>query len=416
MAVTIDGTLGVTSPDFEPSGSTAPTNGLYLPTTNTVALATNSTERLRLDASGNLGLGVTPSSWGSAASVVQFANKNSLLGGASAGTFNGGFLSVCNAYHNGTSWIYTTSNYSTLYQTYNGLHLWYTAPSGTAGNAISFTQAMTLDASGNLGIGTTSPSVTLHLNSAVSNTAKLRVGRSTSDSNYIQLGTNGGSSVIVANGVTGTAGELIFGNDANTGTYTERARIDSSGNLLVGTTSASSGYGLKVANGGLLVNSSQGGNNLVVFENTSTSGYGISVSCNNSNTTYRYFEGYSSSAAAQKIAIFTDGNVRIAAGSTYGNLSDASLKTDIVDASPKLADVCALRVRNFATLEDAESKYIGFIAQEFETVFPSLVTTSTDVYKDGREIKGIKESALIPILVKAIQELTARLEALEGAN
>ena len=64
MAVTIDGNLGVTSPDFEPSSSTVPTNGLFLPTTNTLAWATNSTERLRLDASGNLGIGTSsPSSF-----------------------------------------------------------------------------------------------------------------------------------------------------------------------------------------------------------------------------------------------------------------------------------------------------------------------------------------------------------------
>ena len=78
MAVTIDGTNGITSPDFEPSGSTVPTNGLYLPTTNTVALATNSTERLRIDASGNLGIGVTPSAWNSAIKAIQIGNYTAL--------------------------------------------------------------------------------------------------------------------------------------------------------------------------------------------------------------------------------------------------------------------------------------------------------------------------------------------------
>jgi hypothetical protein len=46
----------------------------------------------------------------------------------------------------------------------NGGHQWFNAPSGTAGNTISFTQAMTLDSSGNLGVGTASPARTLHVN------------------------------------------------------------------------------------------------------------------------------------------------------------------------------------------------------------------------------------------------------------
>jgi hypothetical protein len=63
-----------------------------------------------------------------------------------------------NAYYNGTNWIYKTSAYATMYSSggYNGKHSWYTAPSGTAGNAFTFTQAMTLDSSGNLLVGATS--------------------------------------------------------------------------------------------------------------------------------------------------------------------------------------------------------------------------------------------------------------------
>jgi hypothetical protein len=52
------------------------------------------------------------------------------------------------------------------YSQQSGKHIWYNAASGTAGNAVTFTQAMTLDASGNVGIGTSSPSVTLHVKSA----------------------------------------------------------------------------------------------------------------------------------------------------------------------------------------------------------------------------------------------------------
>jgi hypothetical protein len=64
-----------------------------------------------------------------------------------------------NAYNNGTNWIYKTTNAAQRYEMGQGVgdHRWFNAPSGTAGSAISFTQAMTLNASGNLGLGTSSP-------------------------------------------------------------------------------------------------------------------------------------------------------------------------------------------------------------------------------------------------------------------
>jgi hypothetical protein len=69
-----------------------------------------------------------------------------------------------NAYYNGSSWIYNVTAPSAKYDQVNSEHSWYTAPSGTAGNAISFTQAMTLFANGDLAVGATS-----------SNNSRLRV-------------------------------------------------------------------------------------------------------------------------------------------------------------------------------------------------------------------------------------------------
>ena len=102
------------------------------------------TERARIDASGNLGLGVTPSAWGGTSKALQFSTGG-IEARSSALSMN------TNAFFNGTSWIYSTSANAVLYNLTNtGQHQWYTAPSGTAGNAITFTQAMTLDASSNL--------------------------------------------------------------------------------------------------------------------------------------------------------------------------------------------------------------------------------------------------------------------------
>ena len=113
------------------------------------------TERMRLDSSGNLGLGVTPSAWSSQARAIQAGNYAGFYQNAS------GLVEVSfNSYQN-TSNIDTyrvSSNHAAKYQI-GGAHQWFTAPSGTAGDAISFTQAMTLDASGNLLVGTTSNAI-----------------------------------------------------------------------------------------------------------------------------------------------------------------------------------------------------------------------------------------------------------------
>jgi hypothetical protein len=106
---------------------------------------------MRLDASGNLGLGVTPSAWtGSGGKNIEIgATGNAIFGSASltAYTSNANFDS---------SWKYTRTGFASRYEQQDSAHRWYTAPSGTAGNAISFTQALTLDADGNLLLGGTS--------------------------------------------------------------------------------------------------------------------------------------------------------------------------------------------------------------------------------------------------------------------
>jgi hypothetical protein len=115
---------------------------------------------LQFDGS-NLGLGVTPSAWGSPLASAMFETRNAMHFGSIDSTSAIGYIGV-NAYYNGTNWIYKQSQESCRYELNSnstGAHAWYTAPSGTAGNAISFTQAMTLDASGNLLVGTTDTSL-----------------------------------------------------------------------------------------------------------------------------------------------------------------------------------------------------------------------------------------------------------------
>jgi len=110
------------------------------------------TEGMRLDSAGNLGLGVTPQTWSSTFKpAFQFGTTGSLLNGSGYT-----FLSN-NWYQDATSTDkYITTNFATNYYQYNGTHVWRTAASGTAGNNITWTTPMTLDASGNLLVATTS--------------------------------------------------------------------------------------------------------------------------------------------------------------------------------------------------------------------------------------------------------------------
>jgi hypothetical protein len=211
-----------------------------------IRFGTNNTDTMRLDSSGNLGLGVTPSAWFSSAKVIQ----NS---GGSLYTLNGNQLRIsANSYQN-------TSNASTYYSTgfateyrqneASGVHQWFTAPSGTAGNAITFTQAMTLDASGNLGVGKTSPATRVDL--LVSGTGTAFEGYQAGNGTTVfRLGVTGASYSYAGVGANETwlysagAGTITIGPDGAglikfINNNAERARIDSSGFLLVGTTSAS---------------------------------------------------------------------------------------------------------------------------------------------------------------------------------
>jgi hypothetical protein len=105
---------------------------------------------------------------------------------------------------------------------------------------------------------------------------------------------------------------------------------------------------------------------------------------------------------------------------SYGAISDINLKQNIEDATPKLEDLNALRVVNYELKSQPGVKLIGLIAQEVEQVFPGLVDESPDIDPEtheptGEVTKSVKYSVLVPMLVKAVQELTARIETLESA-
>jgi hypothetical protein len=367
-----------------------------------IRFGTVNSQVAQFDSSGNLGLGVTPNAWNSLSRVVQFGSNGTASFENYAGLTN-------NMYYNGyrdssnVARYVSTDRAARFSTSTNGGFTWEMAPSGTAGNAISFTQAMTLDASGNLGVGTSAPSQKLHVAGAGSTYTRVSsTNAATGAGAYYQ---NATSTWLIGAGPASGGSEFAFV-DQTSGSN-ERMRITSGGSLLVGTTSGTGGARLVVNNpnnvsGDFCVVSSLGSN------------------CNNTSS-YHYI---AVTGAADKFYVYGNGNVVNTNGS-YGTLSDAKLKENIVDATPKLADVMRLQVRNFNLKTDPSLKQIGFVAQEFEQVFPGMVDESPDRNADNETLetttKHIKTSVLIPILVKAIQEqqaiitaLTARITALEA--
>jgi hypothetical protein len=345
---------------------------------NNLVFAANGTEQMRLTSTG-LGLGVTPSAWdGSLFKTLQLVRA----GGAYLTSFNGSLNMQLgyNVYYGSGAYRYSETGTAARYIQTSGEHQWYNAPSGTAGNAISFTQAMTLDASGRLGIGETSPSYALDVRKDSGTWEILRIKNTTSTAAALITATSSGG------------GSVDFGAAPDASTFvvrtggTERARIDSSGNLLVGTTTN------HITSKAFVYGTAGTGNVCLGTSTASSTNYAAIF--NTSNTTQA---GY----------IFCSGTT-----TSYSTSSDYRLKEDIQPMTGALAKVAALKPCTYKWKADG-SDGEGFIAHELAKVVPQCVTGEKDaVDADGRpKYQGIDTSFLVATLTAAIQELKADLDA-----
>jgi len=344
------------------------------------------TEQMRLTSTG-LGIGTS-----SPATKLAVAGGISGTGGAN---ISGGGWGVL-PYVSSSLVVDTTSNQTRFFATGDasnfGSYIWYGGKTG--GSTSTY---MTIDTSGNLGVGTTSPAAKVHAYSGTT-MAQLTVD----GVGAIKTGIN------FASGGT-TYGQIYFDNNApydmsvfqqySTGSLrfgtnnTERARIESSGNFLVGKTSTglATGIQLEAAGGSSFVRSASTNSDLNLYV-------------------------YSTGAGAARFYVGMGGTV-YATSTSISAISDITLKENVRDLETGLTEVMSLRPRRFDWKNGDAQNVAGFVAQEVEQVLPELV--SDYIYnkdEEGNDIvkKSLKMGDILPTLVKAIQEQQAIIDSLKA--
>jgi len=298
-----------------------------------------------------------------------------------------------------------------------------------------------IDSSGNVGIGTTSPTDKLHVVGDVEfelGTELIDVMTTGSGTKYpirlLNADASAGNKVgiefgaannVVCSRIAGIA-ESDFTSTANrdggitfesrlNGTLSEAMRIDSSGRLLIGQTStlgsASSGGKLHVA-----ASISGGGQGVIVATDTSSNDFGCGlIVLKNTTTTsssQRFIQFYANTDGQPMGGIVGNGSEK----AQFIQLSDERWKTNIKPLSGILEKVNKLDVVSFDWKHVNESVEAGFIAQNVQKIFPEYV--SENIANEGEEARlgttGGMAGGYIAILTAAIQELSAKVEALEA--
>jgi len=267
----------------------------------------------------------------------------------------------------------------------------------TADGSNSPTERMRIDSSGNVGIGISSPSFPLEVsgssfpqvrihrdfatNSASS--ATIRFAGDDSAGNVTDYAEIRSLTEVVTNG--SEAGALLFGT-LSSGSVTERMRIESNGNVIVGASTFGADDSIGLASGGTITSAkaSSGGTTHLIFKNGGSQVGGIT-----SNTGATFFN--------------TSSDYRLKENVTYN-----------FDATTRLKQ---LKPSRFNFIADKDTTVDGFLAHEVASIVPEAISGEKDaVDSDGNIIsQAIDQSKIVPLLVKTIQELEARITTLEGA-
>jgi len=397
---------------------------------------TSSTERMRIDSSGNVNINTTT---GNGSLNVKAPTGNGLIS-IITGTTTSDSIRI-NSGGSTTNWL--------EYRGYLG-HAWFT--DAGLGN----TERMRIDSSGNVGIGTDNASAKLSIHGAAG-TSIIKLSDTGVNENY------GG--YVKGYGAAGAGGRLDLGVIDNA-VYRRGIVINEQLTSIQFFIGSSETERMRITSGGFLKASNTGSYNNVSgsyheqvsdipssiitnFQHTSSvAPYGIDIDFSNSspNNSSNYFI-YAHDSTALKFVVYSNGNVQNT-NNSYGVISDIKLKENITDATPKLDDLMQVKIRNYNLIGE-EIKQIGVVAQELEQVFPALIDEHPDTEEqqvpqldeNGQEVldengdvvmttervdlgtttKSVKMSVFVPMLIKAMQEqqeiindLKTRIQTLEN--
>jgi hypothetical protein len=341
-----------------------------------IQFATNGTDRMRIDGSGNVGIGTS--------SPGRPLDVSGIIRSRSSIEFTNGSASAVGYAGDNNQIFGSGAGDIALYSNAGNLRFY----------AASTTERMRIDSSGLVGIGTTTPSsfggsLVVRKSNTGQGVTNATAQFSDAVNSALWIGHTSGAANIVSEQA------ITFGKTDGS-TTTERMRIDSSGNLLVNTTSLNSGKVNIVASG-----ASQP---CMIWDDsdaTSASQGIVSIRRNGS-----------------AVGLISTTN----AITTYASLSDYRLKENIAPMTGALATVSALKPVTYKWKSTGEESQ-GFIAHELQAVVPDCVTGEKDaIDAEGNPVyQGVDTSFLVATLTAAIQEqqalienLTIRLNALEG--
>jgi len=455
------------SPAYSFEGDTD--TGMFRPSgnANTVAISTGGTEAMRIDSSQNLLVGKTAEDIGTAGhafasqgyafhtrsgntplfinrltndgNLVEFRKDGTTVGsiGATSGVLTidgegantGGFyFNGANnilprknkAFNSGTIDLGSTSqrwkdlylsgdinlgdghfigdqtNDNLLIQSSGGENIEYNSGNGTHIFYNNGVEKFRIDNNDNVGIGTSSPASPIHISSNGDTVVTVQTTNATADGR-INFRNSGGTD----------AGRIWYNTSGNRMMFytnsTERMRIDSSGNLLINNTGAS-----PLNSGRVRIYNNTAQDAVKTYQATS----GTTCLWSRIDHTASYFAVFNYNGSTVG-TITTNGSA-----TAYNTSSDHRLKENVsydFDATTRLKELKPARFNFIADTDDTTVD--GFLAHEVQSVVPEAITgTHNEVDDDGNPVyQGIDQSKLVPLLVKTIQELEARIVALETA-
>jgi len=350
-----------------------------------LTLQSAGTTAVTIDTSQNVGIGGTPKSIG-VSGALEFGPSTI---GLVTSQFDGPYF-TSNLYYS-SGWKYASTGYASMYAQYQSQHKWYTATSGSANGAVTLTQAMTLDASGNVGIGTSSPSVKLDVAGGISGTGAMSIsgggwGTLPYVSNSLVIDNNAGQTRFFADGDASNFGSFIWYGGKTTGATSTYMTIEAGGNIDLNST---------------------------VYNNTTVNASNMFL---NSGSIYQIYRSTSSIRYKKDVETIED------------SYSEALLQCRPV------------WFRSLCSGDNKDYGYWGFIAEEVAEIDPRLVflrTTETIQNENGESttvnlekpvVDGVQYDRFVPHLLNLIKKqnetltqqaetinaLTARVVALES--